>query len=133
MKRTIAIITALVFALTLVSCGEKGPNPDNWHNNSGINQYLAINFNGENTNAACVFGENGIEMYFNDSVEKVLLCKVEYSVTDTNPEATAESAAVDDVDGDGYDDLLILISTSDGKKSTVFYWSEDSKTFEERN
>lgn len=94
---------------------------------------MRFNLGDEALNAACVFGEDGVEIYNNDAMEKELVCKITYAAKDTEPDATAVSANVDDVDGDGCDDLLFTIKTEGGPVSSVYYWSDENNAFEAKD
>ena len=124
MKKIISLTLAVLFVLTLASCGKKGPDPDNWHNNSGINRWFSVNVDGKTVNVGGVFTETGVDLYNNDSIEKELFCTVTYPAPDANPEMTEQALAVDDIDHDGTSELLFTFTAEDGTVTQLItYWN----------
>ncbi len=134
MKKIISVLMIIAFALCFASCKAEGPNPDNWHNNSGINKLLALKIEGMDINAACAFTNDGIEIYYNDKLEKELFCTVEYEQPDENPGLTAAGATAEDVNGDGSTDIILNYMVEGGSiESIPLYWTPGARTFKAGN
>lgn len=133
MKRFLSLLLVLLFTMSmfcLVSCKSNKSDHDDWHNGDDINALIALNIDGESVNTACAFHEDGVELYYNDRLEKELFASFDYGFKNIDPANTALAAAADDVNKDGSSDLVLTIKKEDGNyESIIYYWSSEEKTF----
>lgn len=123
MKKTLALTLALILTFALTACGQKAQTAEPPLSAPTVTLLQG----GEKVEAFVVVSDYNISLYAKDSQE--LLALLPYPKTLPGAKDASLKGDLADYDGDGYSEINIKLTFSDGETANLLWWYADGEYY----